>query len=106
MCLPMGLPTVGLVDPGRLHCAAELAAMPSLGSAGPVTVWVVVLTFVFIECAFFIGMFLPGDSLLLTAGVLLAQSNDQAGAWALSVGTAVAAVAGNQTGFLLGRYPA
>lgn len=80
--------------------------MHFLDAAVPTTIWVVVIAFVFIECAFFIGMFLPGDSLLLTAGVLLAQSNDQTGAWALGVATAISAIAGNQTGFVLGRYPA
>ena len=34
-------------------------------------VWVIVLSFVFAECAFIIGLFLPGDSLLFTAGVVL-----------------------------------
>ena len=35
-----------------------------LYSAAPTTVWVVVLAFVFLECAFIVGLFLPGDSLL------------------------------------------
>ena len=43
-------------------------AVGFLGDAGPVTIWVVVLTFVFLECASILGLFLPGDSLLFAAG--------------------------------------
>ncbi|HET6504397.1 MAG TPA: DedA family protein, partial [Amycolatopsis sp.] len=32
-----------------------------LNTAGPVLVWVIVLSFVFLECATIIGLFLPGD---------------------------------------------
>ncbi|MDT7581698.1 MAG: rane-associated protein, partial [Pseudonocardiales bacterium] len=35
-----------------------------LGDAGPAAIWAVVLVFVFLECAFVLGLFLPGDSLL------------------------------------------
>jgi membrane-associated protein len=63
-----------------------------------------VLVFVFLECAFIIGLFLPGDSLLIAAGVLLAAHGHESGAWVLGgVATAVA-VAGNQVGYLVGRY--
>ena len=75
-----------------------------LDDAGPVTIWVVVLVFVFLECASVLGLFLPGDSLLIAAGVLLAGQGDEAGAWLLGgVATAVAVV-GNQVGYLAGRY--
>jgi membrane-associated protein len=84
--------------------AVTTLALPFLGEAGPVTVWVVVLVFVFLECAFIIGLFLPGDSLLIAAGVLLAEHGHESGAWVLGgVATAVA-VAGNQVGYLVGRY--
>ena len=84
--------------------AVTTLALPFLGEAGPVTVWVVVLVFVFLECAFIIGLFLPGDSLLIAAGVLLAEHGHESGAWLLGgVATAVA-VAGNQVGYLVGRY--
>ncbi|MGH3632447.1 MAG: DedA family protein, partial [Sciscionella sp.] len=46
-----------------------------LHDAGPAMVWVIVLSFVFAECAFLIGLFLPGDSLLLTAGVVLSNGD-------------------------------
>ncbi|MBH0778108.1 DedA family protein [Nocardia bovistercoris] len=73
-------------------------------SAGPALVWTVVLTFVFLECAFIIGLFLPGDSMLITAGVVMASHADgEAQVWALSLGTMVAAIAGNQVGYVFGQ---
>ncbi|MBL1072899.1 DedA family protein [Nocardia sp. 2] len=75
-----------------------------LETAGPVLVWTVVLTFVFLECAFIIGLFLPGDSMLITAGVVLAsQVNGEGHVWALSLGTMIAAIAGNQVGYVVGE---
>jgi membrane-associated protein len=74
-----------------------------LESAGPFMVWLIVLTFVFVECAFIIGLFLPGDSLLVTAGVVLAQRDDPFDAWALSAVAVVVAVVGNQLGYHVGR---
>ena len=48
-----------------------------LESAGPVMVWIIVLGFVFTECAFIVGLFLPGDSLLFAAGVVLAEHDGE-----------------------------
>jgi membrane-associated protein len=66
-------------------------------------VWAIVLTFVFIECSFIIGLFLPGDSLLFTAGVVLAQRHSAVNAWALAGAAVVVAVAGNLLGYYIGR---
>ena len=79
-------------------------ALPWLGDAAPVTIWVVVLVFIFLECAFILGLFLPGDSLLFAAGVLLAAHGHESGAWLLGGVATVVAVAGNQVGYLVGRY--
>lgn len=87
----------------RTSAPLDLAAGP-LHSAGPVTVWVVVLAFVFLECALVIGLFLPGDSLLLAAGVVLAQHGHEGGAWTLAFVATAVAVAGNQVGYVVGRY--
>jgi membrane-associated protein len=84
--------------------AQQLALAGPLDQAGPITVWAIVLTFVFLECAFIIGMFLPGDSLLLAAGVVLAHGAHEASAWTLGFVAAAVAVAGNQVGYLVGRY--
>ncbi|MGW4742411.1 DedA family protein [Nocardia xishanensis] len=73
-------------------------------SAGPALVWAVVLTFVFLECAFIIGLFLPGDSMLITAGIVMAShASGEAQVWALSVGAMVAAITGNQVGYVIGQ---
>jgi membrane-associated protein len=61
---------------------------------------------VFAESGLFFGFFLPGDSLLVTAGLL--ASTRPAGAVHLNiglvlVGAAVAAVAGDQVGYMFGR---
>ncbi|MEU2172709.1 MULTISPECIES: DedA family protein [Nocardia] len=73
-------------------------------SAGPALVWTVVLTFVFLECAVILGLFLPGDSMLITAGIVMAShASGEAHVWALSLGAMVAAIAGNQAGYVIGR---
>jgi membrane-associated protein len=59
---------------------------------------------VFAESGLFFGFFLPGDSLLFTAGVLCAKADSPL--WPLPivlVGVAVAAVSGDQVGYLFGR---
>jgi membrane-associated protein len=96
---------VGLAAPGLSGWAPEALMRTSfaLHRAAPVTVWVVVLAFVFLECAFIIGLFLPGDSLLFAAGVVLATRDLEISAWTLALAATVAAVAGNQVGFLIGR---
>jgi membrane-associated protein len=69
-----------------------------------VAVWLIVLSFIFFECAFIFGLFLPGDSLLFAAGVVLAQHNSELSAWALSGVALVVAVVGNQVGYYIGRH--
>lgn len=81
-----------------------LLAVGFLDDAGPTTVWVVVLVFIFLECAFVVGLFLPGDSLLFAAGVLLAEQGLESSAWLLGGVATVVAVVGNQVGYLVGRY--
>ncbi|MEV4311700.1 DedA family protein [Actinocrispum sp. NPDC049592] len=75
-----------------------------LSTNGPLVVWLVVLSFVFLECAFVVGLFLPGDSLLFTAGLVLAQQGTHdVQAWSLSIVATIVAVVGNQLGYVLGR---
>lgn len=66
-------------------------------------VWIIVLGFVFTECAFIVGLFLPGDSLLFAAGVVLAEHDGEVHAWALSVAAVVTAVVGNLVGYYIGH---
>lgn len=78
-------------------------AFGHLHAAGPAVVWVIVLTFVFLECSFVIGLFLPGDSLLFTAGVVLARHEHLWQSWALSVAAVLVAILGNQVGYFIGQ---
>ena len=80
------------------------AGFDAIETAGPVAVWVIVFVLVFLECALIIGLFLPGDSLLITAGIVLAShASGSTHAWALSLGAIIAAVAGNQVGYVIGH---
>jgi membrane-associated protein len=62
-----------------------------------------ILAVVFAECGLLVGFFLPGDSLLFTAGLLVAQDKISQPLWLVIVLICVAAVAGNQVGYLIGR---
>ncbi|MEU4801666.1 DedA family protein [Actinosynnema sp. NPDC023587] len=79
-------------------------AWSPLETAGPLAVWLITLSFVFFECAFIFGLFLPGDSLLFAAGVVLAQHDGELSAWLLSIAAMIVAVVGNQIGYYVGRH--
>ncbi|MBY8888757.1 VTT domain-containing protein [Streptomyces sp. PTM05] len=67
---------------------------------GPIGIMVVV----FAESGLLIGFFLPGDSLLFTAGMLVAGDKYlHTPLWLLCALIAVAAVLGDQAGYLFGR---
>ncbi len=87
--------TVFAVNP--TDSASVLAAFGALG----------VLVVTFAESGLIVvGFFLPGDTLLIPAGVLCAQTDGQGprmALWQVLVCAAVGAVAGGQVGFLLGR---
>lgn len=61
------------------------------------------LTVIFIETGLFVGFFLPGDSLLFTAGLLCATGILQIHPLILIVLIIIAAVAGNMVGYLFGK---
>ncbi|MCY7343246.1 MAG: VTT domain-containing protein [Pseudonocardia sp.] len=58
---------------------------------------------VFAECGLLLGFFLPGDSLLFTAGLFVAQGAIQAPLWLVCVLLVAAAFAGNAVGYYIGR---
>lgn len=64
--------------------------------------YAVVWAVVFAETGLLLGFLLPGDSLLFAAGMLCAAP-DGGSAAVLAAGVFVAAVAGDQTGYQLGR---
>jgi membrane-associated protein len=61
-----------------------------------------VMVIVFIETGLFFP-FLPGDTLMFTAGLLAAQPNAPVHVWVLAPCAAAAAVAGGNLGYLIGR---
>jgi membrane-associated protein len=60
-----------------------------------------VCVIVFIETGFFVGFFLPGDSLLVTAGVFAAAGLLHV--WTLLPLAMLCAIAGDQVGYWIGR---
>jgi membrane-associated protein len=61
------------------------------------------LVMIFAECGLLVGFFLPGDSLLFTVGLLVADDRIKQPLWVVCLLLCVAAVAGNQVGYLIGR---
>jgi membrane protein DedA with SNARE-associated domain len=76
--------------------------MPHLATLGPVGL-LVVMAVVFAETGLLVGFFLPGDSLLFTAGVLTSTGALGLPFWIVGLGVFIAACAGDQVGYLLGR---
>lgn len=61
------------------------------------------LAIVFAESGLLIGFFLPGDSLLFTGGLLVAGGKLDWPIWVVALLVVVAAIAGDQVGYLFGR---
>ncbi len=82
----------------RLHSSEGLQQL--MIDAGP---WVMVLLagIVFAETGLLVGFFLPGDSLLIAAGVISAKGGFNF--WLGAALVSIAAVVGDQVGFWLGR---
>jgi membrane-associated protein len=73
-------------------------------AGGLLLVWGIVFT----ESGLFIGFFLPGDSLLFTAGFLASQNwpgtnQPILNIWLLSIGSGIAAIVGDSVGYSFGR---
>ena len=60
-----------------------------------------ILAILFAESGLLIGLFLPGDSLLITAGLLCAQGS--LSVWGVIVAAVLGAVLGDTAGFWIGR---
>jgi len=59
---------------------------------------------IFAETGLLIGFFLPGDSLIVTAGLLAAQPQFGLHIWLLGLLLTVAAILGNSLGYAIGKY--
>ncbi|MDO8591086.1 MAG: VTT domain-containing protein [bacterium] len=77
-----------------MHFLEPIFLIKTLGAFG-------VIAIIFAESGLFFGFFLPGDSLLFTAGLVASQG--YLNIWVLLVGTAVAAIAGDSVGYAFGR---
>jgi membrane-associated protein len=58
---------------------------------------------VFAESGLFIGFFLPGDSLLFTAGLLASPAFHFFNIWTLLIGSWIAAILGDNVGYAFGK---
>lgn len=85
----------------QLHSSAGIAQLIQTGGL------IVLIGIVFAETGLLVGFFLPGDSLLITAGVLANPLNPHhiptLEIALLNLLLVAAAITGNQTGFFLGR---
>jgi len=75
------------------HFLDPLFIVKTLGAFG-------VIVIIFAESGLFFGFFLPGDSLLFTAGLLASQG--YINFWILSVGCVLASIAGDSVGYGFG----
>lgn len=73
-----------------------------LETLGPTIAMLVVWSIVFSESGLFFGFFLPGDSLLLTAGLLAYKGFFNI--WVLVPGIVIAAVIGDNVGYWFGQW--
>ena len=98
---------VGGAGPVQPHLASFLPDWlnPQIFLADPALApWVVLLVcgIIFAETGLLIGFFLPGDSMLFTAGLLVATDTIKFNIWLFAVLIIVSAIVGNQTGYLIG----
>lgn len=64
----------------------------------------VILLVIFAETGLLIGFFLPGDYFLFLAGAICGSGNLEIGFFPLLIGTMLAAIVGNFTGYGIGKY--
>ncbi|MCB5293659.1 putative membrane protein [Arthrobacter sp. SO3] len=99
--------TIGGAGPVQPQLASFLPDWlnPQVFLANPALApWVVLLVcgIIFAETGLLIGFFLPGDSMLFTAGLLVATGTIKVNIWLLVMLIIVAAIIGNQVGYLIG----
>jgi len=84
----------------HLHTAEGLKEMIQTGGIG------LMALIIFAETGLLAGFFLPGDSLLVTAGVLTIANGERPALfnpWAVTGALTIASIIGDQTGYWLGR---
>ena len=81
--------------PEAFHILTDVQGLISWGGL------TLICVIVFVETGLFVGFFLPGDSLLVTAGIFAAAGYLDL-PWLLLLGS-ICAVAGDQVGYFIGR---
>ncbi|MDP9432353.1 MAG: DedA family protein [Actinomycetota bacterium] len=76
---------------------------PELDSLSALAVYTVVWTIVFVESGILVGFFLPGDTVLFGAGLIAGSPDSGVHVGVLAVGVAIAAIAGDSTGYWIGH---
>lgn len=99
--------TLGGAGPVQPHLSSLLPDWlnPQVFLADPALApWVVLLVcgIIFAETGLLIGFFLPGDSMLFTAGLLVATDTIKFNIWLFAALIIVSAIVGNQAGYLIG----
>jgi membrane-associated protein len=77
-----------------------------LAQFGVVLFYLIVWGLVFVGTALFVGIIIPfltGDSLLFAAGIIAGTASTHISIWVLATGVGIAAFAGDQVGFWMGR---
>ncbi len=77
-----------------MHLLEPIFLIKTLGATG-------IIAIIFAESGLFFGFFLPGDSLLFTAGLVASQG--YINFWFLLIGAAIAAIVGDSVGYAFGR---
>jgi membrane-associated protein len=70
---------------------------------GDYGLWISLLV-IFAECGLLVGFFFPGDSLLFTLGLFIRRGDVSQPLWLSILLVCIAAIAGNQVGYLIGRH--
>jgi membrane-associated protein len=105
-------------DSSTAACAAPSRRdPPPNATARPVTDWIVslmtglgplalviLLVVAFAETGLLIGFLIPGDTVVFTAGVLMAAGVISTPIWLALLGVALAAMAGDQMAYFVGRH--
>ena len=99
---PTALPLVHAPMLGPEWLDATFIIKAFVGWIGPWAILGVMLV-IFAETGLLIGFFLPGDSLLFTLGMFVGTGAIGVHIWVAAPLVWLAAVAGNQTGYLIGR---
>ncbi|MEI6362706.1 MAG: VTT domain-containing protein [Actinomycetes bacterium] len=98
--MPLTSVAAALLSTSAVHALGP-DIQKTLEGFGNLGFWIVV-AIIFAECGILIGFFLPGDSLLFIAGLLIANGTITVNIWLACAILFVAALLGNITGYWIG----